>query len=113
MQQNGSLADGCIPSTCILFRTPLIIPLSCSAAHIILPQDNININGASSAGWRVHPTWLTAAIPIENPYCSCKLARMADRPDQIGVAAGDDAIVRAILAMRSQEEANKNRRPAE
>ena len=41
---------------------------------------------ARLGGWshdrRLGESWLTAAIPIENPYCSCKLTRVR------GVAGG-------------------------
>ena len=35
--------------------------------------------------------WLTSAIPMENPYCSCKLTRRAGRADlAIGALRDDD-----------------------
>ena len=48
------------------------------------------VQGIDSSGQRkvqVSP-WLTAAIPIENPYCSCKLTRGAAGPEGLAVARG-------------------------
>ena len=35
------------------------------------------------------PSWLTAAIPMDNPYCSCKLTRVPTAAGPLTLTAAD------------------------
>ena len=54
---------------------------------------------AIAAAIKEVPSWLTAAIPMENPYhCSCRLTRVRQAEGKPGVSSKDISAAQASMA---------------